>query len=230
MSEKEKTLWVTCAKCNYQSRSHRILHEETTYFLDGPDGNVLSTTYHRFIQCMGCESFKYAVSEVDHTFYDAESEFKIYPDSPGTPQQRAARISQDEATDGNGKLLIPETVWKMYRETVDALNANIRTLAGGGLRATVEAICLNSGITSGNLQDKINELTARNLLTGTQADLLHEERYLGNSALHELETPTAEDIEDGLGIVEGLMTAIYILPAKAKRLKDRREAKKPKKK
>ena len=55
--------------------------------------------------------------------------------------------------------------------------------------------------------------------------MLHEERYLGNSALHELATPSAQDIEDGLTIVEGLINTIYILPSNAKRLKHHREAK-----
>jgi len=114
----------------------------------------------------------------------------------------------------------------MYKETIDALNANIKTLAGGGLRATVEAICLDNQITDGNLQSKIDELAKRSLLTIAQADLLHQERYLGNAALHELTTPSAQDIEDGLRIVEGLINTIYILPSKAKRLKERREFKK----
>ena len=89
----------------------------------------------------------------------------------------------------------------------------------------MEAICLDKKIVDGNLQKKIEELSKQNLLTKAQADLLHEERYLGNAALHELATPTPYDIEDGLGIVEGLINTIYILPSKAKRLKDRREAK-----
>jgi len=107
-----------------------------------------------------------------------------------------------------------------------ALNANIRTLAGAGLRATVEAICLDNKIKDGNLRNKIDELANRNLLTAAQAELLHEERYLGNAALHEMETPPIQDIEDGLQIVEGLINTIYILPSKAKRLKERRETKK----
>jgi hypothetical protein len=124
--------------------------------------------------------------------------------------------------------LIPEAVWKLYRETNDAVNSNIRTLAGGGLRAVVEAICLDKKISSGNLQQKIETLANQGFLTKTQAELLHEERYLGNAALHELATPSAQDIEDGLGIIEGLINTIYVLPSKAARLKKRREAKKPK--
>ncbi len=187
--------------------------------------------YHRLVECMGCESIKYVIStsEPDQfaPFENPETDIRVYPDAPGTTQQRSPAITQDEATDDEGKLLIPVPVWKMYKETIDALNANIRTLAGGGLRATVEAICLNNKITKGNLQNKIDDLAQKNLFTKAQAELLHEERYIGNAALHELETPSAQDIEDGLGIVEGLINTIYILPSKAKRLKHRREAKKP---
>ena len=121
--------------------------------------------------------------------------------------------------------LVPENVWKMYRETIDCLNAKARTLAGGGLRATVEAICLDQGITQGSLQSKIDELAKRHLLTVSQAELLHEERYIGNAALHEMSTPTAQDLEDGLGIVEGLINTIYVLASKAERLRKRRESK-----
>ena len=222
--KKEETIWVTCAACGHQNRKHRILHEKIKHYYDDPDGPPINKEFHRFVECMGCESVKYVASEIDliDPDDDQEYDFKVYPDAPGTIQRRVATITEDEH--------IPESVWKMYKETIDALNADIRTLAGGGLRATVEAICIDSGIKNGNLQDKINELSNRNLLTRTQTELLHEERYLGNAALHELETPSSRDIEDGLGIVEGLINTIYILPKKAERLKKRREAKKQKQK
>lgn len=232
MPEKEKKIWVTCASCGQESRKHRILHEKVVNWTDELYGPTLSQEFHRFVECMGCESTKYVISTLDCQVYNAEEEnFKVYPDAPGTVVRRRPAISSDEAMDDEGRMLIPDPVWKMYKETIEALNANIRTLAGGGLRAVVEAICLDNKIEEGNLQKKIEELSKQNLLTKAQADLLHEERYLGNAALHELATPSAKDIDDGLGIVEGLINTIYILPSKAKRLKDRREAKgKPPKK
>lgn len=196
--------------------------------------HVLRTTsnFTGFLSAWGCKTIKYVISECAYERDDVppweneETDIAMYPDAPRIGQHRLPVISQDQATDAEGKLLIPATVWKMYKETVDALNAGIRTLAGGGLRATVEAICLDKNIRDGNLQNKINELVRQNLLTTAQAELLHEERYIGNAALHELETPSAQDIEDGIGIVEGLINTIYILPFKAKRLKERREFKK----
>ena len=189
------------------------------------DGWEPYAEYHRLVECMGCESIKYVTSTIDFSEPDSkESGLKVYPEVPNTLRRQSA-ITMDEAID-DGKPLIPESVWKMYKETINALNAGSRTLAAGGLRAMVEGICLNNAIKGHNLREKIDELAMQNLLTKTQAELLHEERYLGNAALHELATPSNQDIEDGLGIVEGLINTIYILPSKAKRLKERRESNK----
>jgi len=218
MDKTMKTMWVACASCGHNSRKHLILHEKVVPYAD-IDQPPIYNEYHRLVECMGCETIKYVTSKRD--FQDrgeGEYGFKVYPEESGTAWRRAAVIIEDE--------LVPASVWKMYKETIEAFNADIRTLAGGGLRATVEAIFLNSGIKNGNLQDKIDKLAKKNLLSSTQAELFHEERYLGNAALHEMETPSRRDIEDGLGIVEGLINTIYILPAKAERLKKHRQTKK----
>jgi len=232
MAEIERTRWVFCAKCGHENRNHRVLYEKSINISEDDPFSITFIEYYRLVECMGCNTIKYATSKADYErkddlppWEDGERDLKIYPDAPEA-NQRVPAINQDQAVGNDGKLLIPVSVWKMYKETIDALNANIRTLAGGGLRATVEAICLDNQITHGNLQNKIDELAKKNLLTKAQAELLHEERYIGNAALHELQTPTLQDIEDGLGIVEGLINTIYILPSKAKRLKKRREFKK----
>lgn len=236
MAEEEQTMSVLCATCGHRSTHHRILYEQgKDIYEDEPPCPPDHIEYHRLVECMGCKTIKYVTSNSAYENDDIppwermETDLRIYPDAPGANQQRVPAINQDQLMGDDGKLLIPVSVWKMYKETIDALNANIRTLAGGGLRATVEAICLDKNIRNGNLQNKIDELVKQKLLTPSQAELLHEERYLGNAALHELETPPAQDIEDGLRIVEGLITTIYILPSKAKRLKKRREAKKKRK-
>lgn len=228
MSNKTETIWVICASCGHQYRNHRVLFEKVKTYVDEPYGGMpTSIEYHRFVECMGCESMKYVTSSRDPQAvdpYDAEeTNFKVYPDAPGTAARRAPAIAAEDARGKDASELIPKAVWKMYNETLDALNAGIKTLAAGGLRATVEAICLDSKITLGSLQKKIDELAKQNLLTAAQAELLHEERYLGNAALHELATPSIHSLEDGLGIVEGLINTIYILPHKARRLRARRE-------
>ena len=117
---------------------------------------------------------------------------------------------------------VPDDVRKMYHETIACLNAAANTLTAGGLRATVEAICKHQKIKGRNLKKRINGLAEAGVLAQAQADYLHEERYMGNDALHELKTPSKQDLEDGLKIVEGLMTTLYVLPMHAARLKAKR--------
>jgi hypothetical protein len=166
----KQEIWVICAFCGRQRRNHRVLHKEQRHFLDEPGGFEVSREYHRLVECKGCEIVKYVISTLDLQSYDEyegpeESKFIVYPDAPGTAVGCRAAINKEDTMDDSGDDLIPETVWKMYRETVEALNANIRTLAGGGLRAVVEAICLDKKITAGNLQTKIEELAKEGLLT-----------------------------------------------------------------
>jgi hypothetical protein len=42
----------------------------------------------------------------------------------------------------------------------------------------------------------------RGFLRSRKLELLHEERYIGNTALHQLAPPSKADLEDGLFIVE----------------------------
>jgi Domain of unknown function (DUF4145) len=231
MPTAEKEYWVTCASCGNMPRSHKVLYKKVILSYDEPEGMVISRENHRMLECGGCKTIKYAISTEEHYEFDSpygDHVVSVYPDEPGKGNQRLAGIKFDASEDDKGESLIPEIVWKMYKETLDALNANIRTLAGAGIRATVEAICVDKGIIQGNLQGKIDELGTRRFLGDSEAEFLHEQRHLGNAAVHELETPTTRDLNDSLDIVEGLIRNIYIYPSHSKRLKEKREAKKKK--
>jgi hypothetical protein len=112
----------------------------------------------------------------------------------------------------------------MYRETLRALDAGAFTLCGAGLRGTVEALCLEQQVAGRDLKTKIDALVEAGHLAPNQAGHLHEERYLGNAAVHEMETPARSDLDDGLQIIEGLLKTIYVLPTHAASMKRRREA------
>ena len=118
---------------------------------------------------------------------------------------------------------LPVQVARICSETIIASNAGALTLAGGRLRAIVEAICIDRKVSGQDLQKKIDDFVAKGLLAKPQADLLHEERYIGNAALHEILPPVKQEIEDELVIVEGLMNTIYILPLRAERLREKRQ-------
>lgn len=222
-SPKAKTVWVPCPACSGANRRHLVLFEKS--YGIGDEYGYEYDYHHQLLECMGCDSVKYKRYSTSDYYRDQfgrieELDVNIWPND-GIDQKRSPIHFKDNRI---SKGLVPDSVLKIYRETIIAVNADARTLAGGGLRATVEAICKENGLDSGSLQNKIDALAKMGLLTTGQAELLHEERYIGNAALHELATPSLEDIEDGLQIVEGLITTLYLLPVKADRLKKRRSA------
>jgi hypothetical protein len=124
----------------------------------------------------------------------------------------------------------------IYQETIEAFNNNSFVLCAGGLRTLVEGICADQNIVDGpkrnhtngeyerdrntgeirrkdTLDCKIEGLAERNILTERQAHSLHEHRYLGNMALHELEMPRKETLESAITIVEHILEDLYSIPA-----------------
>lgn len=73
------------------------------------------------------------------------------------------------------------------------------------------------------LDGKINGLQERGLITKSQQCALHELRFLGNKALHDLDIPSKNELEIAFEIIEHLLLEIYELPIKTSELKTKRE-------
>ena len=215
----EKIVDLPCNTCGGGNRKHDILYNKHDKWSDDESGEQ-GFTKHQVAQCRGCETVRFALITWDTLRSHSEEEtVVVFPDS-GLPQKRPGALDFID---------LPEKVAQMYRETLRAFDAEAYTLCGVGLRAIVEALCLEQGVTAGNLQSKIDALVARGHLAAKQAEHLHEERYLGNAAVHEMVKPSSSDLEDGLQIIEVLLKTIYILPQHASDMKRRREARSAKK-
>lgn len=209
-ADSEKLVKVQCEECGGGYRNHKILAE--VGYSDGDEeagfwwGGEL-----QICKCLGCDEYRfrkvYRFSEDVDENGNPEASVTTYPESKG------------ESRKADEDLLRIPKVGGIYRETVRAMGSGMPTLCAGGLRAVVEAVCLEQGIAGNTLYDKIETMAKSNLLTRSQADFLHEERFLGNAALHEIEVPSARDLELGLEIVEALLRTIYVLPKKAAELK-----------
>jgi hypothetical protein len=227
-----ESVWVKCAKCGGQNKRHSVVGEFKVPEY-GEFGESTGTEFHQLIQCGGCECIKY------YTYYetlDPRKDYQevvklrvgVYPDDPPETKRRKPGTAAEVLTDMKQNL-VPPSVFKMYRETIQAFNHRVLTLAGVGLRAIVEAVCLDVGITDQvafRLQAKINELANKGHLTPAQANFLTHHKDLGDGAAHRMETPTREELEDGLEIIEGLLNTIYVLPEKAKQMQHRRDKRK----
>jgi len=217
MAKKQKELVkINCPECGGGARNHRVLYEHRTGWQDDEMG-IWKEDEYQICQCAGCDAVRFRWTS--WFAEDIDDYGKPVPTIRVYPEQAKGRSPQVESRH------LPEVVERIYEETIQALNAGATILAGAGLRAIVEAICKDQNVPGKNLQRKIDALESQHLLAEPQAALLHEERYIGNAALHEIAPPAEADLKDGLHIIEGLLNTLYVLPKRAKRLRDARESK-----
>ena len=120
---------------------------------------------------------------------------------------------------------IPDTVFLLYNEAVQAVNGEMYVSCAAVLRAMIEAICADKGIVEGpvayqtgrrkNLEGKINGLLEAGLIIQDHANVLHPIRNLGNDSLHEGVAFDRRLLETAVEIMEHLIYVVYELPNKS---------------
>lgn len=206
---------ISCDNCGGDLRNHIVL-QEYRHCWANDDACIFGETACQICQCAGCDDIRFRTESSCGEDQDPDTgEYtireSIYPEAIRCDREP---ISLHE---------LPGSIARIYREIVIAFNAGAFILAGGGLRAIVEALCQDKDVPGKNLEQKINQLVEQKLLAAAQADLLHEERYISNAALHEIHAPSKMDVIDGLEIIETLLSTLYVLPEKAERLRGKRE-------
>jgi hypothetical protein len=68
-----------------------------------------------------------------------------------------------------------------------------------------------------NLKEKIDALAQNGKLTAEAASYLHQHRYLGNEAVHDMAAPPKEEFEIALEILEHLLSSLYEIPKRMDR-------------
>lgn len=216
--ERDRIVQVQCPDCGGDYRKHDVLFEDTE--ASDPEDGYDWACVSQLVKCRGCDTVRLRVYEISEDNIDPYSgrpepyNMRVYPQLIG---------EKHKPIDLND---VSKKVARIYTETIACLQAGAAILTGAGLRAIVEAVCLDQGVNGKNLQERIDALARGGLLAKPQADFLHEARYLGNAALHEIEAPSEDEIQDGLTIIEGLLQTIYVLPIRAERLRATRESKK----
>ena len=184
---------VFCGSCK-QDTNHDVLCKKHAGSKD--DGYYWSQE-HWFCQCAGCDNFCYAIETT--TEDDLDGTWETYPSREGE-RQPIDRIYE-----------LPVNVRIIYKEVVEAVNAQLSILAAVGLRALIEAICKERGVTGNTLLALIDGLSNKGVLSEKQAKILHSHRFLGNVAAHKAQLASREEILAALEIAESMMKPIYIL-------------------
>lgn len=199
--EKEKVL---CPGSCKNVTNHIVLAEYKTSG-DAYNGAIQWWSTYQIIQCQGCETISFRESsscseDFDPSTGKMEETVTLYPD----------RLAGREPINGYDDF--PIKTARIYLETIKSLNNQTPILAAIGLRALIESICLEQKTKSKNLAGGIDELASMGLLSKKQADFLHNHRFMGNAAAHEIISPEPQHLVAALDIAETLLKTIYILP------------------
>lgn len=234
--EKDKTigkvLKILCQNCKIET-NHLVLTAIDTSGREDWDGDFFAwESIYQIIQCQGCEDISFRIessnSEDYHPVYGQEISETIYP------------RRMKETINAKTYLNLPYNINRLYKETIDCYNNDVMVLSGAGVRALVEGICIDNKIIDGeveftdsagiikkqrrnNLQGKINGLFEKGILTKENTNILHEHRYLGNEAVHELSPPSKEELTLAINIIEHILDSIYEIPKKAFELRNARK-------
>jgi len=227
-----------CPLCKANT-NHDVIEEVKRHYTPANTPDMQIDFYWHTLQivaCRGCETYSFrqeVVCSEDIDSHTGAPETRV-TSYPGAPPTTIVPEHEIKALGGT-----PPTVRRIYRETIEAFNRDMHTLAAGGLRALVEAICADKGIADGpvevaapgggtkvvrnkKLVGKIAGLAEKGYLTEQHAKALHEHRFMGNDALHELRVPEAEDISLAIELVEHTLENLYELKPRAEFLAERR--------
>lgn len=202
--------------------------DEDKYSFDWEDS-------YQIIQCQGCDLFSFR-----HLNYFSEAREWYSPDdfSDGTTTYLYPARTKN-ALQVKDYFHLSPPLRRIYRETIDCFNGESFTLCAAGLRAVLEGICHDHGVVDGvvkvvdqngkesawksaKLDGKIFGLAEKGILTEKQASMLHEHRFLGNDAVHELSQPSSTELKLAIEIIEHIFDSIYEMPEKANELRVKR--------
>jgi hypothetical protein len=110
---------------------------------------------------------------------------------------------------------LPHNIYSIYKETHSSLCNELSILSGVGIRAIVEAVCIEKQAQGNSLQQRINSLAQMNLITSDAANILHSLRFMGNNAVHEMKAHTPEELYTAFEVAEYLLKGVYIIPSQA---------------
>jgi hypothetical protein len=208
--------------------NHAVVGAYKTFWSEDEAG-VSGGGTHEFLKCDGCETPTLR-SETWFSEEPGETAFTFHPPRKSGDPDRKPRQFQN----------IPwgSPLDSAYRQTVAAFNQQLFTLAGAGVRLVIEGVCKERGVSDGHvtskcgktrrnsLEGKINGLAEKNFISTQQAETLHQIRFLGNDAAHELDQPSSENVNLALDIVEHLLEQVYEQPEKARAIASRKRPKK----
>lgn len=194
----------------------QIRHFELSEWAEAPDlekmGSCDTVHQYKLWVCRGCDTATLQESCTHRMLIhesDSTKSFWIYTFHP----KRAAehRVPKNFVS-------LPANLWFIYHEVIDSFNSQAEILTAIGLRALLEGICIDKGITDGvawGLQAKLKALDKGKHLPSSIVKGLGSFKFIGDEAAHKLERPAMKNLSLAIDVMEELLSFLYSLDAKA---------------
>ena len=194
---------IYCHRCGKHT-NHEIIAEKIIDLSLEDEPNEIYEK-HYFSSCKGCDAINYAIKSwsVEDMLDDPSELYASWKTYPHDALEQKMSLEWHD---------LPSGIASIYAEIIGSINANLPILSGVGLRILIEAICSNQSVSGKNLEEKIDGLAEKGVLSRSQASMLHKHRWLGNAAAHEVIAARKNEIQAALIIAESMMKTIYVLP------------------
>jgi hypothetical protein len=184
------------------SRQHdEIENEETPY----PQLVFWAEYEYRFWVCRGCDTATLEAAYTDVGMYDPNKDDYIY-ESDYYPQRERRVWAKKHFRHLDQKL------GKIYKEAITCFNADANIACAMCLRALIEGVCVNKGITdqtAWGLENKLKKLEEGNHLPSNILECLLSFKFIGDDAAHRLLPATRNELEAAIGVMEDLLNFLY---------------------
>jgi len=222
MAKDNKIEKILCPACGINT-NHKIVWESENKRWEDDEVGIWEQTNFDLLQCLDCETptlrKKYVFSE-DMDIRRVNGKNIVFPEITLWPKTGYRMLKLKHIVDA------PPNIKRVYRETVEAYNSELPTLCAAGIRAVIEIVCKDKGIIKDDLKEKIDALKENKIITEDFAEGLHENRLLGNDALHEFTLFGDTELKTAIELIEMFIEIVYETKGKTNLLKNLRESKK----
>ncbi|HAL07789.1 MAG TPA: hypothetical protein DCP26_10635 [Brevundimonas sp.] len=221
MTDESRTMldsFKTVEDLNERKRLHCVSCKRLTiHKVEARCKGTWSDEYHHMnggesysiLRCGACDGVCYETVSWDSETYARDEDGDIFMIE--TALQYPAPVSAHFSFNTEST---PQKLNLILEEMLYSLAGSKMILATIGLRLAVEFIVKDSQCAGRNLEQRINDLRAKDLIDDDQKELLHRIRNRGNAGAHEAKGMNAKELVAGMSIIEGLLEKLYNGPAR----------------
>jgi len=206
MSETKKVRRIYCNRC--KTNTHHELLGSHEYHFGGDEGEPHEWGEYKLWACAGCDTCTMEDHYTADYMMDNEGE-NVFESLYFPKRGYSVRSSKHFAQ-------LPTKLQQLYREVMSSFNEDLHLLCAVGLRSLVEGVCAQKGIPGGSLEARVEGM--KSLLPENIVKHLHEFRFMGNKAVHELEAPKTYELTVAIDVIEDILNFLYALDYKASML------------